>query len=259
MRKEAYRFSMVPNRGHTILEFDSEYGEQSKLWNGLGLGAQTSGLAELFIRRGTVVTSTYDKHFVATPDVDSDAKLWDATMFTTGRVVIAEGAQLTTYCREPATKSFGGVVFGHGTTLPKERGESYLYGEMEIAGTYTQERGVFLLGAGPCAAGEVRQTGGSVTPGTVAQTDSRYMTEVAFGVFGGNGRYLMSDGVFKTVGGVYVGGATTNDLNHWHMNGDFLQQYHDAKGLLRVAGGTFEAVRDVVVGCDGTGTIEIRE
>ena len=257
MLKTPHRFNMVPNRGHTILEFDSENSKLSGLWNGLSVGAESSGLSELIIRRGTVATSTYDKHFIATPGADYDANLWTSAMFTTGRVVIAEGAQLSTYCREPATKSFGGVVFGHGTTLNKARGESYLYGEMEVAGTYTQERGVFLLGAGPCAAGEVRQTGGSVTPGTSVQTDSRYMIEVAFGVFGGDGRYLMSDGVFKTVGGVYVGGATTNDLNHWHMNGDFLQQYHDAKGLLRVAGGTFEAVQDVVVGCDGTGAIEL--
>ena len=260
MDAAAWNFWMRPNGGRAVWEVDTDYDKVMQyLWSEsyIGYGGNGGrGTAEFIIRKGKLQTSSYEKFLVGTTGVDNRPDTSQA-LFMTGRVEIAEGGSLQTSAAQPLSVGFGGVVFGHGICVNKPRGQSYLYGELDVAGSFTQERGNFIVGEGPCAEGLVRQTGGAVTPLTLETPPAEHLGEVSIGIFGATGRYLMSAGTFKTLRNVYVGGATTNDLHRAHGNGDYIQQFHDAKGTVAVSGGTFETVRDMFLGVDGTGLLEL--
>ncbi len=250
----AWTLSLNGNSGHSILEFDTGYTGQMNGWSCMHVGSWT-GVGELRVLRGDIKTGGWGYLWVATPENDGSTK---NTLVSTGRVVIAEGGKLTVPCQAPSENTFCGVQFGHGTALTGARGTSYVYGEMLLAGTYEQERGVFLVGTGANGHGVVRQTGGLAS--VVANTKSETPTtcgEVAVGVFGGTGRYELEDGVFTTAHNVFIGGAFTNDLRRYHRNYAALDRYHDAQGTLAVSGGSFNTTTNIVLGRDGTGWIEL--
>ena len=80
-------------------------------------------------------------------------------------------------------------------------------------------------------------------------------------------RLILSNGVFRVdAGRVYVGGCPYEDSpcfdNKSHERLDWIptnvpENNHDAKGTLVVAGGEFNASTPVLVGVDGTGTVEM--
>jgi hypothetical protein len=79
------------------------------------------------------------------------------------------------------------------------------------------------------------------------------------GAWGGTGRYVISNGTTSATSDVYVGGITTNLLYHKPINLYTVCPVtnHCAKGLLRVAGGSFTAEKTLWLSYDGEGVLEI--
>ena len=231
-------------------------------WEGVfsGLGClnyigRGTGVGEYLVRRGHVKTGTWDLLHIGTPGND---KRTSSTLFATGRVEIARGASLTAYCGKSIEDGFCGVAVGNAAALTGARGTSFVHGELRVAGTFTQERSNFLVAEGPNADGDVFHDGGrvSIVDNPALETVNT-RGEVVIGAFGGHGRYTLTAGAFTTGHNVYLGGATTNDLFRWHANGDVLQQYHDARGVLAVSGGSFTTAKNLILGRDGTGVLAL--
>ncbi len=261
MDAPSWMLTLRGNRGRSVMEFDTGYTGEMTGWNCNHIGTGT-GVGELIIKRGKLKNNGWDYLWVGTPQNDGST---GSMLFSTGRVVIAEGGQLTVQGRSPSDTQFQGVQFGHGTALTGARGTSYAYGEMLLAGTYRQSRGLFLVGSGANGHGLVRQTGGlaavveNTTEEEYTETHDKHVVrgEVAVGVFGGTGRYELEDGVFNTAHNVFIGGALTNDLRRYHKNYATLDKYHDAQGTLAISGGSFNTTTNIVLGRDGMGWIEL--
>ncbi len=251
-----WEFVLAGNGGRATLLLDSAYEGVMKGLGNRNLVGRGTGLGEYLVRRGQVETGTYDFLHIGTPGTDQRTT---ATLFATGRVEIAQGASMKVHgCYPLNDNSFYGVAVGNAAALTGVRGTSYVHGELRVAGTFTQERGNFLVAEGANADGEVFHDGGTVSivdnPGLEG---ANTRGEVAIGAFGGHGRYTLTAGAFSTGHNVYLGGATTNDLFRWHANGDVLQQYHDARGVLAVSGGSFTTAKNLILGRDGTGVLAL--
>ena len=183
---------------------------------------------------------------------------WQSS-FVTGRVEVAQGAALTVNGGFPLNnKCFYGVAVGNAAMYTGARGTAFVHGELRVAGTFTQKRSNFLVAEGPNADGDVFHDGGRVSiVDNPALENAETRGEVVIGAFGGHGRYTLTAGAFTTGHNVYLGGATTNDLFRWHANGDVLQQYHDARGVLAVSGGSFTTAKNLILGRDGTGVVAL--
>ena len=79
------------------------------------------------------------------------------------------------------------------------------------------------------------------------------------GAWGGTGRYVVSNGMTTATSDVYVGGITTNLLTHKPITLYTVCPVtnHCAKGLLRVAGGSFATDGTLCLSQDGEGTLEV--
>ena len=79
------------------------------------------------------------------------------------------------------------------------------------------------------------------------------------GAWGGEGRYILSNGVATAASDVFVGGITTNLLYHkpYALYTCCPVTNHCAKGLLRVAGGSFATDGTLWVSQDGEGVLEV--
>lgn len=253
-----WEFSLCGNGGRATLRYDTAW-EGTENMKGLGnrnFIGQGTGLGECLIRRGHIETGTYDFLHIGTPGNDRKTT---ATLFATGRVEIARGASLTVYGWYPLQDScYYGVAVGAAAALTGARGTSFVHGELRVEGTFTQKSGNFFVAEGPNADGDVFHDGGRVSlVDNLGLEKASTRGEVAIGAFGGHGRYTLTEGVFTTGHNVYLGGAFTNDLFRWHINGDVLQSYHDARGVLTVAGGSFTTAKNLVLGRDGTGVLSL--
>lgn len=244
--------------GRAVLEFDSEYdGTVKNLWNQTFVGNHEGGVGEILYRRGTYETGGWDMYHIASPNTDTTS---GSTIFATGRVEIASTASLTAYAgmRISDYAGFGGFTVGNGIALQRKRGQSHLRGEFTVAGSFTQHMGSFLVGVGPCAEGDVLVDGGNArVVANASRTNALMFGEVVVGAFGGRARLALDGGEFTTLRNVYVGGVLTNDLCHWHRNGAFITQWHDADGTLSVKDGAFTTAGSIVLGRDGTGALEL--
>ena len=122
--------------------------------------------------------------------------------------------------------------------------------------------GHFLVGVGR-AEGRFVQLDGKTEiakPVNWGSHDRNTNQVTVVGAWGGVGELVVSNGTYTTWHRTFVGGVATNDYLWGHnMNGaaSLHLGYHDAEGLVRIAGGTFTANKDVFVGKDGSGTVEI--
>lgn len=115
-----------------------------------------------------------------------------------------------------------------------------------------------VLGVG-FATGRIRQSGGTVT---LKRTEKRCAAFV--GLCGGTGEWALSGGAVDIAGFAYVGGVTTNEVGVYSASspldkfvsliGERLGQ---ARGTLRLTGGTFKVGKDLVLSGDGTGALEL--
>ena len=106
--------------------------------------------------------------------------------------------------------------------------------------------------------------GVGVAEGDVVQTGGEFRHQVAthemiVGAWGGEGRFIMSNGVASAQSDVFVGGASTNLLygKPYALYTVCPVTNHCAKGLLRVAGGTFSTEKTLWVSQGGAGVLEI--
>ena len=103
-----------------------------------------------------------------------------------------------------------------------------------------------------------------LSEGDVLQTGGELRHEVSthqmvVGAWGGEGRYVLSNGVATAASDVFVGGVTTNLLYHkpYALYTVCPVTNHCAKGLLRVAGGSFSTDGTLWVSQDGEGVLEV--
>jgi len=145
-----------------------------------------------------------------------------------------------------------GLILGAGWFEKKTVDSANVHrGTLELSGgSVTNVSGNVILGAG-CAVGRFVQTGG------VFDSVGKSYTDVILGWLGGDGAYILSNGVVRVARTVYVGGLpmmnTSYRLDADHPDG------HDATGLLDISGGSFTAGAGVTVGADGHGTIAMGE
>ena len=119
-------------------------------------------------------------------------------------------------------------------------------------GSVTNLGHYFGIGLG-VGEGDVTQTGGTIhhKPSSGHQ--------MIVGAWGGTGRYVVSNGMTTATSDVYVGGITTNLLTHKPVTLYTVCPVtnHCAKGLLRVAGGSFATEGTLWLSQDGEGTLEV--
>lgn len=122
-------------------------------------------------------------------------------------------------------------------------------GILEISGgEITNVYGFTHIGVG-AAKGRVVQTGGYF--GTT------YDKPATIGAYTGEGEWIVSNGVSDIRGALYVGGATSNEINR--SDTLYPEDVAGSKGRIEASGGTFH-VWDLYVGLEaalGTGTVEI--
>ena len=168
-------------------------------------------------------------------------------------VVNVTGGSLLNDNETNNAETMQGLVVGAGTVVNQTLPDLGCFrGTINLAGGAVTNKTAYTgLGLGP-AEGDVVQTGGEFRHEATAR-------QMIMGAFGGEGRYVLSNGVALAKSDVFVGGVTTNLLAHKPYG---LYKYcpvtnHCAKGLLRVAGGSFSTAKTLWVSQDGAGVLEI--
>ena len=259
-----WSLDIAGNKGVVRLTIDTTHaGAMSRCYNATQVG-KGWGVGEFILKGGSYQTADWDNFFVGSPDENDET--YGYTCQTTGRVEIAKGAKLSVTAGRSVNKNLHGVQIGHGTAMTNDdASKSLCYGEMRIDGTYEQKKGVFLVASGPCAKADVFHSGAAFVVTNASERvgidgnagGEQLANTVGIGVFGGIGRYVMTDGTFDTSANVYVGGVLTNDLRRWHANGATFDKHHDAQGALTVSGGTFATAGSMILGRDGTGVLTL--
>ena len=137
-------------------------------------------------------------------------------------------------------------------------------GHMEVAGAVTNRAGPTVIGWGT-GKGTYVQNGGETYLKQDTSWNLRPIT--ALGLGGGIGRLIVSNGTFKVANGtMFVGGCPESEVtcfdnkSHervvWTPTG-VPANNHDADGTLTVAGGAFSVKDELIVGADGSGTLEM--
>lgn len=203
------------------------------------------GYAELDVSGGVVSTSlcgmeigTFDYGTKKETDVTGVLKVRE-----NGMVAIGGGLAFS------AANRLRGFCVGGGWYHPDSYG-NWFKGMVELSGgVISNNNGCVTLGAGR-AEGRIVQTGGEFK--SVASSSKGAMV---VGFLGGQGEYILSNGVASVGYDVYVGGALTNRVGFCPDAGCPIG--HDAQGVLSVAGGQFATAGDLVMSADGTGTLEV--
>ena len=167
----------------------------------------------------------------------------------------------------PYSRHYGmllGVHTKNSVEITKEQiGLDSRFNLLDADSGLTVSPGHFLIGVGRAAGHFVQHDGvtqvAMSSPWGAQDVNTNQVTVV--GAWGGLGELIVSNGTFTTRQRTFVGGVATND----YVIGDSINgktgsrhlEYHDAEGLIRVAGGTFTANREIFVAKDGSGTFEI--
>lgn len=227
--------------GTTILEFDSDV-EHNSIGYRLYVRAIGTGIAELCIKKGKITVGERGL------DIGDDNK---GSTETHGRFALSGGWLYNkavngswTDCGDP-----NGFSVGYGANATVSSG-TIAYGEVyQSGGTNQNVNGTTLVGIG-------------YGSGTVVQACGTYWhdsTSQAFGVgaAGGEGLWIVSNGTLRVKANAYVGGFHTNILTRAERLTRWPDSRHDAKGSFVAAGGLVEFQKDLVLGADGCGTVEV--
>ena len=172
-------------------------------------------------------------------------------LFPTG-VVNVTGGRLLNSNNTNGGDTMHGLVVGAGNCSSLVKPGLFRGILNEQGGAVTNTGHYFGVGLG-LGEGDVLQTGGSIhhKPSSGHQ--------MIIGAWGGTGRYVISNGTTSATSDVYVGGITTNLLPHKPVSLYTVCPVtnHCAKGLLRVAGGSFTTEKTLWVSQDGEGVLEI--
>ena len=230
------------HRGHTIMDWNSS--KSFIFANSLAVG-MGNGYGELNISAGLVQGKGRGVK-MGENGITARAKL-----FPTG-VVTVTGGRLLNSNNTNGGDTMHGLTVGAGncsslTSPGLFRGILNVHG-----GAVTNIGHYFSVGLG-VGEGDVLQTGGDIChkPG------SRH--QMIVGAWGGTGRYVISNGTTSATSDIFVGGITTNLLVHKPVSLYTVCPVtnHCAKGLLRVAGGSFATDGTLWLSYDGEGTLEV--
>ncbi|MBQ6009501.1 MAG: LamG domain-containing protein [Kiritimatiellae bacterium] len=203
-----------------------------------------NGYAEVNLTRGQIVAGSYGFR-VAQPGGNPTA---DGCV--TGVVNMTGGSIRNVSCRLSAS-AVHGLIVGAGTVANLEA-PGFFRGTLNLSGGAVTNSSCYTgVGLG-LSEGDVLQTGGELRHEVSTH-------QMVVGAWGGEGRYVLSNGVATAASDVFVGGVTTNLLYHkpYALYTVCPVTNHCAKGLLRVAGGAFLTDKTLWVSQDGEGTLEI--
>ena len=172
-------------------------------------------------------------------------------LFPTGVVTVTGGRVLNSH-NTNGDNTMHGLVVGAGN-CSSLTSPGLFRGILNVQGGSVTNLGhYFGVGIG-VGEGDVTQTGGTIhhKPSSGHQ--------MIVGAWGGTGRYVVSNGMTTATSDVYVGGITTNLLTHKPVTLYTVCPVtnHCAKGLLRVAGGSFATEGTLWLSQDGEGTLEV--
>ena len=231
------------------------------MWFFVGYG---NGTSELNISGGRTILDFYGLDVAAY----NPGQLANKVQNPKGTVNVSGGSLVVTSAGGGQSNTFkqkiSGFVVGNGSQVTATYSTASGYsctGALNVSGgVVTNGVGLFVVGAGR-ATGRVLQTGGTVYHGLGFTTTAwRNSSPMIVGFAGGDGTYILSNGVAVVDSPIYVGGVVTNVLERQPITswpGDAFAD-RTAVGKLVVAGGRLSTKQsDLVVGADGSGTLEI--
>lgn len=153
-------------------------------------------------------------------------------------------------------RQINGIILGrgYGATVASP---GWCKGWMYVAdeGIVTNAGSAYLLAGCGFASGHIHQAGG-----TIYNANVNYQT--VLGAWGGDGEWVITNGISHVKSDVYVGGIFTNELHGTVHDWGLLNERcnwdcHTARGLLACYGGSFTCEKKILVGHDGVGTVEL--
>ncbi len=276
--------------GRAVLDVETSVTDQQALGHSIGIGVNY-GEGVFNLRSGSVkaanigvivggcagmIPGTAKKQYTAT-----DCAPTGTVRQTGGTLTVLAYGALSGYGWDDGQPL--GFMLGASTSTKNTTHGNVFSGRYELSGgTLSAQVGHFLAGAG-YATGEFVQTGGTAefnvsTYTLYHDTDGDGVTDTAvsstnlatvIGLAGGAGSVIVSNGSFRANSVVYVGGAQTNVFmqmpiytsGKWSYPTKRFINYpverHDATGSFTVAGGTVKFGQSLVLGADGTGTLEV--
>ena len=202
------------------------------------------GYGEVNVTRGQIVGASYGFRVAQGGANPVAGNCVTGVVNITGGSVLSKNVWVDKNCVQ-------GLIVGSGTSVTLDNPGFYRATLRLAGGAVTNESCYAGVGLG-CSEGDVVQTGGEFR--------HRVSThQMIVGAWGGEGRYIMSNGVASAASDVFVGGVATNLLYHkpYAIYTVCPVTNHCAKGLLRVAGGSFTTDGTLWVSQDGEGTLEV--
>jgi len=158
------------------------------------------------------------------------------------------------YAAEQKRNEFCGLVVGSGRRA-KTGAPGRYHGRVDIAGGRLSVADELTV-VGACGGtGEIVQTGGVFWHAGLKGKQGDECPKnspVLIGFGGGTGLYALSNGVATVDGDLFVGGAPTNAPTLAFCPANYAE---NARGELRVAGGTLNVSSNLVLSADGVGTL----
>lgn len=232
----------------TLVAFDSDVVHPNMLGYRVRVAASGTGTAEMRVSAGRVRPSARGL------DIADDNKaetVRRGKLVQTGGWIYNEASDSLTGGWVDQNKPNGFTV-GYGAAAPVSSG-TVAYGEAFLSGgTNENVGGVTLIGTG-FGEGSVVQNGGT----NLHDSDTWLF---GIGAAGGMGRWTVSNGLLRVAADAYIGGFSTNNILPqgsaskpviWPV------ERHDAEGALVAAGGEVDFKKNLVLGADGRGTIDI--
>ena len=288
MPQGAYREAYVgDSRGRSVYDWNSS--ARMKFATAAFVGFNR-GIGEMNVRQGAVDgmgNGLYVGSAAVTADLGhlrawgrngwEDALVNDPADFLPTGIVRVSGGSLVVrgeYSQDAyGPKRMVGLMVGDGTSDFDSYSNRTCHGRLELSGgAVTNCLGYFGVGLGH-AVGRVVQTGGTLYVGDPAWPAYSRNSISSLGLAGGDGAFVLSNGVYEAHERLYVGGATPDDLNLPATVTQFPKAARDSKGVLTLAChdksrpcaltvgrnllGVNEDLQGIWVGRDGDGTIEV--
>ena len=203
-----------------------------------------NGYAEVNLTRGQIVGGSYGFRVAQPGGNPTDYGC------VTGVVNMTGGSIRNVSCWLSAS-AVHGLIVGAGTVANLEA-PGFFRGTLNLSGGAVTNSSCYAgVGLG-LSEGDVLQTGGELRHEVSTH-------QMLVGAWGGEGRYILSNGVAVAASDVFVGGVTTNLLYHkpYALYTCCPVTNHCAKGLLRVAGGSFATDGTLWLSQDGEGVLEV--
>jgi len=248
--------------GKSVFDFEGKTEVGSS--GGTFLVGDLAGEAELNVKSGILKVNTYGLTVALGAAEKMPAGVRPYSMpdaiGAVGRVSVASGAKMqvdgSLRAGRYANTQISGIAVGYGIGATSGRPFD---GRMDVEGEVFNYYGNTMIGFGR-ATGTYVQNNGSTTLSQWATGE--IVPILAVGAWSGDGRLVVSNGVFTSANGnVFVGGCPQSevpvfDASEWTPQGA-PENGHDAEGVITVVDGSFVAESNVVVGADGAGAIEM--